>query len=138
MSTVEGINTKFAARFKSSATADHIHTAANLTSYINNFDTDTAVLHKYSKNSVIEEVIAGTDRVINAYSVMKKTAGLVGPAANFGGDKLDQAERALFCVYASMFTFTETLGELLDHPGNIDDSLKRILKTTNQIRRWAQ
>ena len=60
-------------------------------------------MHHYHKNAVIEEIITGTDRVINAYGVMKKTAGLVGPAANFGGDKLDQAERALFCVYASLF-----------------------------------
>jgi len=95
-------------------------------------------LHHYSKHPIIEEIITGTDRVINAYSSMKKAAGLVGPAANFGGDKLDQAERSVFCVYASLFQITEVVGDLLDRPDHIDDSIKRVLKTTNQIRRWAQ
>ena len=137
MSTIEGRNTKFASRFKQATPLDDIH-SANLTTYINNFDTDTVVLHHYSKHPIIEEIITGTDRVINAYSSMKKAAGLVGPAANFGGDKLDQAERSVFCVYASLFQITEVVGDLLDRPDHIDDSIKRVLKTTNQIRRWAQ
>ena len=67
------------------------------------FTANTRSFGKYSESTTLEELVTGSDRVLNAMISMKKKIGIVGPIAAIGGAALDQAERAIMAVYISAF-----------------------------------
>ena len=109
-----------------------------LEDYIKNFGSNTKVSYKFSKQEMIEEIVEGSERVLAAYEKLKKSAGLVGPMASFGGKNLDQPERAVFAVYVTLFQVFEPIAAVIEDPSQIDAPIKSILKMANNIRRWAQ
>ena len=111
----------------------------SLAGYIASYSASTASLAQYSENMILEEWIAGSERVRSAWDTMRKQAGVKGPAANIGGADMEQAERAVFGVYAVFFEFSETLGGLIENPKETGDSiLKHLIYQAVQIRKWAQ
>ena len=63
--------------------------SGSLGSYMTAFTANTRSFGRYSESTTLEELITGSDRVLNAMVTMKKTAGIVGPMAAIGGAALD-------------------------------------------------
>lgn len=115
------------------------NSALTLAGYIANYTASAASLAQYSENLIIEEWIAGSERVCEAWSIMKKDAGSVGPQLTVGGREMEQAERAVFAVYTTFFDFIDVLGNLIESPKQVNDTvLKSFIRQACQIRKWAQ
>lgn len=110
--------------------------AKTLDDYVSDYGFwDPAV---YSEVPFLQELIEGSDWVINAWNDIRKRSGASGPAFNIGGGEMDQAERAVFAVYTAFFEMSDTIHKLFQTPSDIGATLKHIVKQTNLIRNWAQ
>ena len=69
---------------------------------------------------------------------MKQESGAIGPHSNIGGSELDQAERALFAVYSTLFGFSDYLNKLIEVPEITNKNIKELIKQACLIRKWAQ
>lgn len=110
-------------------------TIDDLVSYSNTFGKWD---QKYSDISIIQDLIIGTDDTISGWRELKQVSGVKGPGSNIGGTDLNQAERAVFAVYVSLFEITDTVGKIFLKTLEIGSSIKYIVKQVCNIRQWAQ
>jgi hypothetical protein len=109
-----------------------------LNAYVLNFEGSSRKLANYSEVAVLEEFIAGSDRVTSAWKELKKKAGVSGPHFNIGGDELEAAERGVFAVYVAFFELSDFLQNYLNNPTDIGKTLRFMVKEANNIRKTAQ
>ena len=126
ISSLEGISPAFGRSI--TKFVNPTNASGSLGAYMTAFTANTRSFGRYSESTTLEELITGSDRVLNAMVTMKKTAGIVGPMAAIGGAALDQAERAIIAVYISAFDQTEHLSSILDSPKSVDGSTSKIIK----------
>ena len=93
---------------------------------------------KYSDTEIVEELINGSENVVSAWRELKQVSGVKGPSSNIGGSEMNQAERAIFAVYISLFGVTETVSKIFQKTGVVGNSIKYIVKQSCNIRTWAQ
>ena len=136
MSTVDGMNTSFGRQISRFMHATSSST--NLSTYLMGYSTSSRSFAKYSDIPIIEELIDGSERVIQGMEQFKKSSDIVGPMAKLGGSDLDQAERALLAVYVFAFDETEQLSYLLDNPTTISSAMCKLVKQVSTIRKWTQ
>ena len=110
-------------------------TRVDLASYVASFGKWE---RKYSDVDLVEQLIGGSENVISAWRDLKQAAGIKGPATNIGGTEMNQAERAVFAVYISVFDITETVSKTFANTTNVSNSIKYLVKQSCNIRTWAQ
>ena len=93
---------------------------------------------KYSDTAVVEELIVGSDYIIGGWRDLKQAAGIKGPASTIGGTELNQAERAVFAVYISLFDITEIVSNIFGNIMQVGNSVRYMVKQACNIRTWAQ
>ena len=92
----------------------------------------------FSDSPFLLELFEGSERVLKAWSELKKKSGILGAGATIGGADLDQAERAVFAVYTAYFEVVDTMGKIFESPSEAGPTVKVIIKQATQIRSWAQ
>ena len=93
---------------------------------------------RFTDDPFLQELIEGNDNIQQSWGLVKKKAQVTGPESKIGGSELDQAERAVFAVYVAYFDMSLSIKKLFENPGDIDNTLKFIIKVSTQIRLWAQ
>ncbi|OMJ88244.1 hypothetical protein SteCoe_9826 [Stentor coeruleus] len=108
----------------------------------NDLMTYSATFGRWGKRisdvDIIEEIINGSDNVVSCWRDLKQASGVKGPASNIGGNELNQAERAIFAVFATVFDITDTINSLFLRTAQVGNSIKHIVKQSTNIRNWAQ
>jgi hypothetical protein len=118
--------------------ANEVNPLFTLTAYINTCINSSHSGKHFSENPLVDEWIRGSDLISEAWNSLKIEAGAVGPHYNIGGSELEQAERTVFAVYASLFGFADFLGLLIETKKIHNKLIKELIKQACQIRKWAQ
>ena len=93
---------------------------------------------RFTDDNFLQVLVEGTEDLQKTWELVKRKAQVIGPESVIGGKDMDQAERAIFAVYVGYFGISGTVKKLLEHPVDISPTLKFIIKTSSQIRLWAQ
>lgn len=144
ISTTPGINDKFKPVMLTRTYSEDVNkrvvrsqdVAKNLGDYVEDYGNWGEP--RFTDDEFIQELIQGSEKVQNAWEAVKRKAQVIGPLTKIGGKELDQAERAVFAVYIAYFEMTFTMKKLFEKPTEITPTLKLIIKTSTQVRAWAQ
>lgn len=118
--------------------ANEVNPLFTLSAYINTCFNVGYTGRAYSEHGLVEEWVKGSDGISEVWNLLKIEAGAVGPHYNIGGCELEQAERAVFAVYACLFGFADYLNLLIETKSVQDKLVKELIKQSCQIRKWAQ
>lgn len=113
-------------------------TKPNIADYLHTVRRADSPSSRYCDDPFLDEFVSGSDRTMSLFAELKRQAKVSDPVASMGDAHLDQAERALFSVFAAFFDIAELLSALLERPREIGEMLKYLVKETCGIRQWAQ
>lgn len=113
-------------------------TKPNIMEYLQSVKKADSPSTAYCDDPFLDEFICGSDRTVALFAALKRQAKVADPLSSLGGADMEQAERALFAVFAAFFDISQQLSGLLESPQGVGEMVKCMIKETCSIRQWAQ